>query len=187
MAFPALSSSQHLLNQVALSNSIRRLWVDNVHWTRALTYSILFDQGDRDDIEARLRQNADDFATIFGQFYNQQTTNQLASLINNDLEGTIRLIEAYKSGDDQAIRRARAYLYANMNELASYLSRINRYWDMATLHAMLQEIINFVEHEIMFIHDGQFEESIMQHDELMNQVYKLSDELTYGIIKQFQV
>lgn len=187
MAFSPSSHSQYLLNQVALSNSIRRLWVDNNQWTRALIFSILYNQGDRDELISRLRQNADDFATIFAQFYSQQTADQIRRFINNGLDGTIRMIEAYKANDAQAIRSAREYLYANANDIATYLSRINRYWDMPTLQVMLYEIINLIEYETMLIRDGAFEESIKQHDELMNQAYKLSDELTYGILKQFQV
>ncbi len=186
MAFSP-TSSQYLLNQVALSNSIRRLWVDNNQWTRALIYSILFDQGDREALIARLRQNADDFATIFSQFYGQQAADQIRRFINNDREATIRLIEAYKSNDAQAIHNARESLYANANEISSYLSRINRYLDMPTLQVMFQEMINLMEYEIVLIRDGQYDESIKQHDELMNQAYKLSDELTYGILKQFSV
>ena len=186
MAFSP-GTTQYLLNQVALSNSIRRLWVDNNQWTGSLIYSILYGQGDQDALIARLRQNADDFATIFSQFYNQQATDQLRQLINNDLDRTIRLAKAYKANDAQAIYSAREALYANANEVASYLSRINRYWDMATLQAMLNEIINLTEYEIMLTRDGQFADGIKQHDELINQSYKLSDELTYGILKQFQV
>ena len=187
MAFPALSSSQHLLNQVALSNSIRRLWADNIQWTRALMISAIYDRGDQQALIARLRQNAEDFATVFGQFYPQPVVNQLRQYINNEVDGVIRLIEAYKNYDDQAIREAREFLYANADETASYFARSNRYLDLPTIQVMLHDIINLLEQEIMLIRDGQFVESIRKHDELTNRVYTLSDELTYGILKQFQV
>lgn len=187
MAFSPIAHSQYLLNQVALSNSIRRLWVDNTQWTRALISSILYGQEDQDELISRLRQNADDFATIFAQFYRQQSADELKKLINNDLDGTIRLIQAYRANDAEAICRAREYLYRNANDIALHLSQINRYWDMATLQAMLYEIINLMEYETLLIRDEAFQESIQQHDELMNQAYQLSDELTYGILRQFQV
>lgn len=187
MAFPTNSQSQYLLNQVALSNAIRRLWVDNNQWTRALIQSVLYEQGNQDELLDRIRENADDFSTLFGQFYGEDAGRQVEKYINNDLDGTLRLITAYKADDAQAIRSAREYLYANMSDFSRYLARINRYLDMATLEVMLYELINLAEYEIILIRDREFAKSIDQHDELMNQGYKLADELSYGILKQFQV
>lgn len=187
MAFPTSSQSQYLLNQVALSNATRRLWVDNNQWTRALIQSILYDQGNQEELLDRIRENAEDFATLFGQFYGEESGRQIGKYISNDLDGMLRLIEAYKADDTQAIRSAREYLYSNASELSRYLARINRYLDMATLEVMLHERLNLAEYEIILLRDQEFAQSIDQHDELMTQGYKLADELSYGILKQFQV
>ncbi|HWR21966.1 MAG TPA: hypothetical protein VN366_00685 [Feifaniaceae bacterium] len=187
MATSASSLPRYLLNQVALSNAIRRLWADNSQWTWALIYSILYGQADRNAVVARLQRNADDFASIFSEFYGQQTGELVREYINNDLEGTIRMIEAYKANDVRAVRRAREYLYRNADELSRHLSRVNPYWDMPSLQVMFNEIINLLEYETMLIRDGRPDESIRRHDELMEQAYRLSDDLTYGILKQFQV
>ena len=187
MAFSPTSRSQYLLNQVALSNTIRKLWVDNNQWTRALIHNVMLDQSGQDELVKRVEQNAQDFATIYEQFYGKDSADQIKRLINNDLEGTLRLIRAYKDDDPQAIRSAREALYANANELARFLAGINRYWDMATLQTMLYEIVNLREYETMLIRDKEFAKSIQQHDELMDQGYRLADEITYGILKQFQI
>lgn len=178
---------QYLLNQVALSNSIRRLWVDNNLWMRSLIYSILFDLGDREVIQAQLRKNADAFAGLFAQFYGQQTGQRVRTLFLNYMQSAEAMIQAYKDNDLPAVAVQNQNLYRFADDLSQLYADINRYWDKMTLQAMLYELINLTEYEIMHIRAGEFSQSAGNYDEIMNQAYRLSDELTYGMLRQFQV
>ena len=181
------SMGQFLLNQVALSNAIRRLWVDSNMWVRSLIFSILFDIGDRDVIQAQLRKNADAFATLFEQFYGQQTGQRVRTLFLNYMQSVEAMIQAYKDNDLPAVAVQNENLYRFADDLSQLFANINRYLDKMTLQAMLYELINLTEYEIMHIHTGEFEQSAENYDEIMNQAYRVSDELTYGVLRHFQV
>ncbi len=179
--------TQYLLNQVALSNSIRRLWVNNNQWIRALIFSILYGIGDQQAIEERLRQNAEEFATLFAQFYGQETANRIRENYVRYVQALTRMIEAYRDNDISTIATQREVLYQVADELAQIYSEINRYWDRATLQILIYELVNFTENQIMRTVGGDFAQSIQEYDEFMEQGYRLSDELTSGILRQFQV
>lgn len=179
--------TQYLLNQVALSNSLRRVWVNNNQWIRALLYSILYGIGDQQAIEQRLAQNADDFANVFTQFYGQETGNRIRDNYVMYVQNLARLIEAYRDNDVSVIATQRETLGQVADDLARLLSEINRYWDLPTLQVLIQELVDRTENQIMKIVSGDFSQSIQEHDEFMEQGYRLSDELTTGILRQFQV
>ncbi len=180
-------TNQYLLNQVALSNSIRRIWVNNNQWIRALIYSILFQLGDQDAIEARLEQNAGDLAALFAQFYGQGVGNRIRQNYLIYIHALTALIEAYRNNDSSAIADQRQTLYEVSDQFAQILSEINRYWDRATLQAVIYELVNFTETQILRILAGDYAQSIQEYDEFMDQAYHFSDDLTFGILKQFQV
>lgn len=179
--------TQYLLNQVALSNSVRRLWVNHNIWLRALMFSIIYGIGDREAVEERLRQNADEFTTLFAQFYGQDTGNRIRENYLRHVQNVARLIEAYRDNDVSAITDARTDLYQTGDALAQIYSEINRFWDRATLQAYIDELINLTENQIARIVNGDFSQSIQEYDQFMEQGYRLSDELTFGMLKQFQV
>ena len=179
--------TQYLLNQVALSNSIRRLWVNNNQWIRALIFSILYGIGDQQAIEERLRQNAEEFATLFAQFYGQDSANRVRENYVRYVQALARTIEAYRDNDVSVIATQREVLNQIADELAQLYSDINRYLDRATVQAFLYELVDLTESQIMRILGGDFAQSIQEYDEFMEQSYRISDELTAGILRQFQV
>ncbi len=181
------SRTQYLLNQVALSNSIRRLWVDNNQWVRALIYSIIYGIGDQQAIEERLRQNGEEFATLFSQFYGQEVGNRIRNNYVRYVQALVRMIEAYRDNDVSTIATQREVLNQIAAELAQLYSEINRYWDLATLQTLIYELVDLTENQIMRTVSGDFSRSIQEYDEFMEQAYRVSDELTYGILRQFQV
>ena len=180
-------TTQYLLNQVALSNSMRSIWVNNNQWIRELIFSILFDIGDRDAIEARLRQNAEDFSAIFTQFYGQEIGARIRQNYLSYIQGISALLEAFRNNDPSGIANQRRILYDAADQLAQTLSEINRYWDRATLQAQIHELVNFAENEILRITGGDYAESIREYDEWMEQTYHFADDLASGILRQFHI
>ncbi len=173
------------LSQAALSNALRRVWVDYVSWMTALIYTIMFDTHDEDAIEVRLRQNAEDYAGIFAQFYGDAVGEKLRALFVQFQEEMAFLIQEYKANDITAISDHRQALYALGKELGRVLSQLNPYWDKASLEVGLYEIINQFEDEIVHIIKQEFEQSIQAYDRLLAQAYQTADEMTYGLQRQF--
>jgi hypothetical protein len=174
------------LNQAALSNALRRVWVDYVSWMTALIYTIMFGTHDQSAVETRLRQNAEDYAGIFAQFYGDAVGARLRSIFVQFQEEMAQLIQAYKANDITDISDRRQALYALGEELAMVLSQLNPYWDEASLEVGLYEMINQFEDEIVHIIRQEFEQSIEAYDRLLAQAYQTADEMTYGLQRQFR-
>lgn len=180
-------SPSAFLNQVELSNTIRRLWVDNSQWIRALVYSVFFNIGDRAAIEVRLNRVADQFAELFTRYYGPEAGDRIRVNYLMYIQALEGMIEAYRNNDATAVQGYREQLYQIADNLAQYYAQLNRYWDQATLQVMLYELINNTESEIAHIGTSDFAQEIEAHDRLMDQAYRLSDELTTGINRQFRV
>jgi|GEM_PF-5479803 len=180
-------SSPYLLNQVALSNAVRRLWVDNNQWLRALVYSILFNIGDRAAIEARLGQTAQGFGDLFGEFYGPEAAEKIRANYLEYVGALEVMIEAYRDNNVAVISEQRDVLYRISDELAQFYAQINRYLDRSTLQIMLYELVNETENGIAHITTGDFTQEIQAYDQWMEQGYRVSDELTTGILRQFRI
>ncbi len=179
--------SPAILNQIAVSNDIRRLWVDNAQWIRALIYSVFYDIGDQNAILARLNKTADDFATLFAQYYGEDTGRQVRDNYMEYVREVAEMIRAYRDGNQALVSDEREALYDTADELAALYGRVNRFWDEATMQMLLYALANATENEIGSIASGDYAREIAVHDEFMEQSYHLSDELTLGILRQFRL
>lgn len=174
------------LSSTAISNAIRRLEVDNISWTTALMYSLLFGPPTGVPVmRERLIRNAEDFGRLFGEVYGQEVGNQVKDIMNRYLEGTIALIEAYRDEDTAVIQEKRNALYDVADDLAALLAGVNPYLDQSSAQAVLYKIIYNNEEEILRIKNRDYEKSIQSHDELQSLLYEFSDELAMAIIRQF--
>jgi hypothetical protein len=62
--------------QVQLSDTIRRLWMEHVLWTRFFIVSTAFNLPDLEVVTERLLQNPVNFARILKPFYGEKTAMQ---------------------------------------------------------------------------------------------------------------
>lgn len=182
-------TGKFLPGQVELSNTIRRLWVDNNRWIRTLISRILFNIGGREgreSVEIRLAQIASDFGNLFAQYYGEEVGHNIRVNYLRYIDALELLIEAYRDNDLAAATTQRQILYGIADELAREYSKINKYWDMPTLQILLYELINDTENQIISILAGDYVKDIEEYDAFMEQAYRISDELTYGMLRQFQ-
>ena len=182
-------TGKRLPGQVELSNMIRRLWVDNNRCVRTLISRILFDIGGQEGkeaVEIRLAQIASDFGNLFAQYYGEEVGHDIRVNYLRYIDALESLIEAYRDNDLAAATMYRRILYGIADELAREYSQINKYWDMPTLQILLYELINDTEDQIISILAGDYVKDIEEYDAFMEQAYRIADELTYGMLKQFQ-
>lgn len=183
MSMPSLV----VLNQVALSNTIRRLWVDNSQWIRAYIYSILYGIGDRAAIEARMGRVAEGLGMFFEQYYGEEIGRKVSSNYMRYIQELARMVEAYRDGDVALVSSQREVLYDIADELAALYAHVNRFLDQPTIQIMLYELINITEKEITSILTSNYAQEIEAHDQLMDQAYRLADETASGVYRQFRI
>ncbi len=176
-----------VLNQIAVSNNIRRLWVDNAQWIRSLIYSVFYNIGDQDAILARLNKTADEFGTLFAQYYGEETGRKVRDQYKDYVREVAEMIRAYREGNEPLISDEREALYTTADQLAALFARVNRFWDEPTMQMLLYTLANATENEIQSVASGDYLREIEVHDQFMEESYHLSDETTLGILRQFRL
>ena len=181
------TSVHYLPAPVRISNIIREFWADTNRWIVAFIRSILFGTPDREAIKKRLLSSAVEYSSLLGRYYGEDVVGRLSANYLRYIRNLEILIEAYKDSNAALIEQQRNILYGIGDELVNIFSGINIYWDKTILQPMIYQIINSTEQQIVDIISGDYTKWIDDNDLFMKQVYQLSDEITYGILRQFPV
>lgn len=168
-----------------LSNTLRRLWMEHVFWTRLFIQSTLNTTADLDDVTARLLRNPTDFAAVLRPLYGNQAAAQFESLLRDHLTIAAQLVNAVKAGDANAYNAQRLKWYANADALATFLAEINPYWNMRDWQKMLYDHLYMTEEEVMQYAGKDYAASIRQFDDIQREALEMADMMATGIMRQF--
>ena len=87
--------------------------------------SLAFNLPDVDSVTARLLRNATDMGNLLKPFYGNKIAAKFSNLIREHLLIAAELVKAAKAGNQKAVAAAERRWYANGEEIAEFLSRIN--------------------------------------------------------------
>lgn len=170
---------------VKISNIIREFWVSTNRWIIAFIRSILYSNPDREEIKDRLLGSAEEYSSLLRQYYAEDVVGRLRANYLRYIRNLEILVDAYKNNNTALIEQQRNILYGIGDELADIFSGINIYWDRSILQPLIYQIIDSTEQQIIDITSGDYVKWVEDYDIFMKQVYRLSDEITYGILRQF--
>ena len=173
--------------QVQLLNTMRRLWVEHVMWTRSYIVSTAFDLDDLEYVANRLMRNPADFAEVLRPFYGNEKAMIFNNLFTEHLEIAGQLVNAAKAGDTIATDELRMKWYANADDVASFLNAINPYWSRNMWQTMLYDHLMMTENEAGQILTGQYGTSIAQYDGIQKEALEMADYMANGIIRQLRL
>ena len=179
-------NGQRFYSSVSLSNALRDMWVDNISWMTSIMYSVLFG-ADTGAMQRRLNRNTEEFGALFDYFYGKEIGNYIRDNFTSFINEMILLMKAYRDDDLQLIEQKRNALFDLADDLSLLMSQINPYWERAALQAGLYSVISEYEEEIVSTKMREYKKSIQAHDKLQDLLYRVSDEMAAGIIRQFQV
>ncbi len=171
--------------QLRVSDTNRRLWTEHVLWTRFFIISTAFCLPDLPFVTKRLLKNPRDFADEFRPFYGEQTATRFEKLLAEHLLIAAQLVNAAKSGDTAEVEKQRKKWYANAEDIARFLSRINPFWSECVWRDLLFDHLRMTEDEAVQILTGQYERSIKKFDDIQAEALQMADVMTCGIIQQF--
>lgn len=171
--------------ELQLSNTLRRLWVEHVMWTRSFIISTAANLGDLDAVTKRLLQNPVDFSNVLRPLYGGQRAKRFEELFTDHLLIAAQL--AAKEGNAGAVSEQRSKWYVNAEDIATFLSEINPYWNKMNWQSMLFDHLRMTENEAVQYLTRQYAASIDQYDSIQEQALKMADVMTFGIINQFQL
>jgi hypothetical protein len=172
-------------SQLEISNTIRRLWIEHVLWTRFFIISTAFDLPDLQPVTERLLQNPVDFARVLHPFYGRQTAMQFEQLFTEHLLIAAQLVNAAKAGDTAEVIRQRKKWFRNAKDIACFLASINPFWSERVWRELLFDHLRMTEDEAVFVLTGQYQRSIKEYDAIQAEALEMADVMTCGIIRQF--
>lgn len=174
------------LSRAAFHDSMRKLWVDHVTWTRLYIVSAVAGLPDTKPTTDRLLQNQKDIGDAIAGFYGREAGDKLTGLLKDHIMLAAELVGAAKAGDQSKTADAKKRWYANAEDIAEFLSKANpTHWPRATLqgamNAHLDQTLDEATHRIQ----GKYDEDIKDYERIVTHILGLADTLSEGIIAQF--
>lgn len=172
-------------SEADLINTLRMLWEQHIVWTRMTIISIITGLPDVNLVTQRLLRNPVDFEKALKPFYGDRIASKFRDLLNSHLAIAAELVKAAKAGNNEAAANAEKRWYANADEIADFLGRINPYWSQGDWQTMLHKHLELTKSEAVDILTGNYAEGIKLYDEIEEQALKMADVMAKGIAKQF--
>lgn len=168
-----------------LYDYFRMLWEQHFHWTTLAIIGIIQELPQTEFILRRLLRNPNDFANAFAPFYGEEDARRLEELMTNHLTIAADLIAATVAGDNDTVASLNNSWRQNADELAAFLADININWSGEDWEAMLDEHLDIITAFVRAWIAGNYEEAIIQADNMEAQVLEMADMMAYGISEQF--
>ena len=178
--FNCISSAEQML-----SNQFRLLWEQHVYWTRMFIISVVFNLPDIQYVTNRLLRNPEDFAEVFSLFYAEDVVSIFVELFTQHLTIAAELVKAAEAGNNAAAADAEKRWYANADQIASFLGRINPYWTEQEWRKLLYDHLSMTKNEAVYMLTQRYEDSINVFDNIEQQALVMADTMTQGILKMF--
>ena len=184
---PVIASAESdMMKQADFRNAMRKLWEDHITWTRLFLVSAIADLPDKGPTTQRLLQNQADIGNAIKSFYGDAAGDKLAALLKDHILTAADLIAAAKANESAKMEDAKKRWYANADEIAAFLSSANpKNWPLADLKSMLHEHLDLTTNEVVARLKGDWTADIAAYDKIHEQILKMADALSSGIIKQF--
>lgn len=170
---------------VDLISDNRSLWEEHVAWTRMTIISLTFQLPDIEFVIARLLQNATDMGEMLRPLYGETAANTYATLIKEHLLFAADLVKAAIAGDEQAAMIAEQKWYANADEIAVFLSSINRFLPEEKVREMFYRHLDLTKQEAVFMINMEHQKDIEVYDQIEKQAREMADTISNAMIKLY--
>jgi len=182
----ATPRSAVLIEKAAFHDGMRKLWEDHITWTRLYLVSELNDLPNKDATTKRLLQNQVDLGDAAKPFYGDAGGDKLTALLKEHILTAAELVAALKSNNKSKISESQTLWYKNADDIAVFLNAANpENWDLAHSQQMMKEHLDLTTEEVSAQLKGDWEADIAAYDKIHEQILKMADMLSDGIIKQF--
>ena len=185
------STSASRLNEesskrMALHDAMRKLWEDHITWTRVFIISAAGDLPDKATATDRLLQNQVDIGNAIKPYYGDAAGNKLTSLLKEHITTAAEVVAAAKANDSAKLADANKRWFANGDQIADFLSSANpKNWPQGEMRSMMHEHLDLTTKEAVARLHGDWSGDIAAYDAVHQQILKMADGLSMGIINQF--
>ncbi len=182
----SMRDDHQMPKQAALHDAMRKLWEDHITWTRVFIISAVADLPDKATATERLLQNQVDIGNAVKPFYGEPAGTKLTALLKEHITTAAEVVAAAKAKDQAKLADANKRWFANADQIADFLSGANpKNWPQAGMRSMMKEHLDLTTQEAVARLQGDWAADIKAYDAIHQQILKMADELTMGIVKQF--
>jgi hypothetical protein len=176
-------------NGLGLHDASRKLWEDHITWTRCFIVSaatLPADLPDRGPTTDRLLQNQVDLGNVIRTYYGNRAGDDVTALLRQHILLAAQIIDAAKAGDTATQQQALDAWYANANQIATYLHRLNpQNWSIGSLKSLLARHLDLTLEEAVDRLSGRYSEDVADYEPVHAEILQIADTISNGIIAQF--
>jgi len=168
-----------------LKTNMRKLWEDHVTWTRNVILCLVDDLPGADQAVKRLLQNQVDIGNAIKPYYGDDAGKKLTDLLTPHITIAAEVVKAAKAGNTTALDEANKRWYANADQISAFLSNANPAWDLEHMKMMMNDHLKLTTDEAVQRIKKDYDADAVAYDKVHDEILKMSDMLTDGIVKQF--
>jgi hypothetical protein len=189
LAVPRSNSASTLVassKAEAFHDAMRKLWEDHITWTRVFIISAAGDLPDKATATDRLLQNQVDIGNAIKPYYGDAAGDKLTTFLKEHITTAAEIVAAAKAGDKAKQDDATKRWYANADQIADFLSGANaKNWPKAEMRSMMHDHLDLTTKEVVARLTGDWAGDVVAYDSVRQQILKMADVLSMGIINQF--
>ena len=167
-------------------DAMRKLWEDHITWTRLFIVSAAADLPDKQATTNRLLQNQVDIGNAIKPYYGDAAGEKLTVLLKEHITVAAELVAAAKASEEAKVQDANKRWLDNADQIAAFLSGANpTSWPAGEMKQMMHEHLELTTAEVQDRLKGNYEADIADYEAVHEQILRMADMLSDGIIRQF--
>ncbi len=170
---------------VDLRVDMRKLWEDQITWTRNEIYCVVDDLPGGSQVVQHLLDHQDHFGNLIESYYGDSATTIIVGLLKDNVSITADAIKAVNEKNTKLLNSSNRKWFANADAIAIILSDENPNYGFGELKMMLHEHMRLMTEMAGARVKKDYDSDIRAYDIAHDQVLKLSDILSEGIVAHF--
>jgi hypothetical protein len=164
-----------------LRDSLIRLWMDHVVWTRNFIISSLANLADISAVTQRLLKNQEDIGQVFGQIAGPPAGQALTALLKEHIQIAANIVGAAKVGDSAKVASESKKWDDNAMRLAAAISQVIPSLPLATTQKMMRDHLAVTTAELQARVRGDWPADVRAFDQVLSQAMHMADAMATGI------
>jgi len=168
-----------------LHTNMRKLWEDHITWTRNVILCLVDNLPGSDLAVKRLLRNQDDIGDAIKPYYGDAAGKKLTDLLHDHITISADVVKAAKVNDKKALEDANEKWYNNADQISDFLSKANPSWKLEDIKMMMHDHLKLTTEEAIARIKKDYVADIKAYDNVHDEILKMADMLSDGIVKQF--
>lgn len=171
---------------IAFHDAMRALWEAHGSWTHMVIVSFVGNLPNLSAEEQVLLQNQVDIGNAVKPYYGAAGGSKLTKLLKAHILGAVNVLEAAKSGDQNALAQAEKAWDANGRQVADFLHAANpKFLSRAAARSMMKIHLNQVIEQAVDELKGNYAADARAYAPYIRHILDMADMISGGIIRQF--